>query len=421
MLRQIHLVAFLFLTSIGFSQIQEVRQITEKLCSPEFHGRGYVNKGDSIAAAFLASEFNKVEVEPLGKNYFQPFQLDVNTFPGKMMVEQKRQLLIPGRDFVVNPSSTGANTTYKLHELTASELLDLDQMRALLQKIKNDPSVDKAIVIDYTLMSADTVKLVQSLAYELATILPVIECIDTKFTWSVGREQIFYPFLQIQSGSFDKSGDLRVNIEANFVKNYQSQNVIAHIPAKKKCSKTVVFTAHYDHLGRMGRDTYFPGANDNASGTAMLITLAKYFKKNPVNYNVVFIAFAGEEAGLVGSKYFVENPLLKLKKIKFLVNLDIMGSGEEGITVVNATEFNDEFTLLQTINNEKNLLAQVKSRGPSANSDHHWFTEKGVPAFFIYTMGTNKHYHDIFDTYEELTFNEYEDITTLLIEFVKRM
>lgn len=421
MLRQIHLVAFLFLTSIGFSQIQEVRRITEKLCSPEFHGRGYVNKGDSVAAAFLASEFDKAEVQPLGKSYFQPFQLDVNTFPGEMMVEQKRKLLIPGRDFVVNPSSTGVNTTYKLHELTASELLDLEGMRALLQRIKNDPSVDKAIVIDYTLMSTDTVKLVQSLAYELATILPVIECIDTKFTWSVGREQIFYPFLQIQAGSFDKSGDLKVNIEASFVKNYQSQNVIAHIPAKKKCAKTIVFTAHYDHLGRMGRDTHFPGANDNASGTAMLITLAKYFKKNPVDYNVVFIAFAGEEAGLVGSKYFVENPLLKLKKIKFLVNLDIMGSGEEGITVVNATEFKDEFSLLQTINKEKNLLAQVKSRGPSANSDHHWFTEKGVPAFFIYTMGTNKHYHDIFDTYEELTFNEYEDITTLLIEFVKRM
>ncbi len=421
MLKFVSAFLFLIFASGGFCQIQEVRRITEELCSSEFHGRGYVNKGDSIAAVFLASEFEKIEVQPLGKSYFQPFQLDVNTFPGEMMVEQYRKMLIPGRDFVIHPSSTGAKTTYKLHELSASELLNFNQMRALLQKIKNDPSVDKAIVIDYTLMPEDTVKLVQSLAYELATLIPVIECIDTKFTWSVGREQLFYPFLQIQAGSFDKSVDLKVNIEAAFVKNYESQNVIAYIPTKKKCAKTIVFTAHYDHLGRMGTDTYFPGANDNASGTAMLITLAKYFKKNTADYNVLFIAFAGEEAGLVGSKYFVENPLLKLKKIKFLVNLDIMGSGEEGITVVNATEFEDEFKLLQTINKEKDLLTQVKSRGPSANSDHHWFTEKGVPAFFIYTMGPNKHYHDIFDTYEELTFNEYEDITSLLIEFLKRM
>jgi Zn-dependent M28 family amino/carboxypeptidase len=171
----------------------------------------------------------------------------------------------------------------------------------------------------------------------------------------------------------------------------------------------------------MGSNTYFPGANDNASGTAMLFTMAKYFKENPSDYNVMFIAFAGEEAGLLGSKYFVENPILKLKKIKFLVNLDIMGSGEDGITAVNATVFEKEFELLQCINEEKKLLTKVKRRGPSANSDHYWFTENGVPAFFIYTMGPNKHYHDIFDTYEELSFREYDDITDLLITFVRRL
>jgi aminopeptidase YwaD len=149
--------------------------------------------------------------------------------------------------------------------------------------------------------------------------------------------------------------------------------------------------------------------------------MAKYFKENPQDYNVLFIAFAGEEAGLHGSKYFVEHPLFKLKKMSFLLNLDIMGSGEEGITVVNATLFEQQFNLLKEINTEKNLLTQVKSRGPAANSDHYWFTVKGVPAFFIYTMGPNKHYHDVFDTYEELSFQEYEDITTLLVEFGKRV
>jgi len=149
--------------------------------------------------------------------------------------------------------------------------------------------------------------------------------------------------------------------------------------------------------------------------------MANYFKNNPPDFNLLFVAFAGEEAGLVGSEYFVNNPPLKLKKIKFLFNLDIMGSGEDGVTIVNATLFEKEFQLLQDINTEKSLLNQVKSRGPAANSDHYWFTEKGVPAFFMYTMGTNKHYHDIFDTYEALSFAEYNDITTLLIEFVKRL
>ena len=132
--------------------------------------------------------------------------------------------------------------------------------------------------------------------------------------------------------------------------------------------------------------------------------------------NVMFVAFAGEEAGLLGSKHFVDAPLFKLKKIKFLVNLDIMGSGEDGITAVNATLFPEQFNILENINAEKEYLTKIKKRGPAMNSDHYWFTEKGVPAFFIYTMGPNKHYHDIFDKYENLSFQEYDDITSLLIE-----
>jgi Zn-dependent M28 family amino/carboxypeptidase len=212
-----------------------------------------------------------------------------------------------------------------------------------------------------------------------------------------------------------------VHIQAELLKDYTSQNVMAYLPAKRKCAKTIVFTAHYDHLGRMGKDTYFPGGNDNASGTAMLLTMAKHFKENPSKYNILFIAFAGEEAGLLGSKYFVENTPIKLKKIRFLLNLDIMGSGEEGITAVNGTKFKDEFDMLQGINTEMQLLEKVKPRGPTQNSDHYWFYEQGVPSFFIYTMGPNKNYHDIYDTYENLSFKEYEDITKLLVTFVERL
>lgn len=413
---------FVFLIAFtGFSQIDEVRRITKKLCTPEFHGRGYVNKGDSIAAAFLVDEYKKLNVGPLNGDYLQPFQLDVNTFPGKMSVFQNGKELIPGQDFIINPSSTGGKETYELKELIASEILDLDNVRNVIRTVKSDLKASVAILIDYTLMSEDTVKLVKGIAQEIGTLLPVVEVVNSKFTWSVGREQAFYPFFEIQKNAIDKTQPISIDVDSKLVKNYQSQNVMAYIPSKKKCRKTVLFTAHYDHLGRMGENTHFPGANDNASGTAMLLTMAKYFKINPVNYNILFIAFAGEEAGLVGSHYFVENTPIKLSKIRFLFNLDIMGSGEEGVTIVNATLFEKEFQLLQKINEEKNLLAQIKSRGPAANSDHYWFTEKGVPAFFMYTMGPNKHYHDIFDEYKALSFEEYNDITTLLIEFVKRL
>ena len=414
------LLFFLFISFGTFCQLDEVKRITKELCSPEFHGRGYVNRGDSIAAHYIVNEFQKVGAQAFCDDYFQYFTMDVNTFPGEMEVKQKGVALVPGIDFSIDPNSKGISTTLYPIEIPVEKALDIDYLKKAISKAQSSFK-QHALVFSTEGVSSDTMHKIKGLIYEISTILPVIELVNTKFTWSVGQDQSRFTYLQIQDSLYQKGEPLDVSIEARLIKAYKTQNILAFVPAKSKKAPYVVFTAHYDHLGQMGGDTYFPGANDNASGTAMLITMAKYFKEHPSEYNILFIAFGGEEVGLLGSKYFVEHPLLKLKKIKFLINLDIMGSGEESITAVNATLFPEKFELLQEINKEKDLVKLIKSRGPAANSDHYWFTEKGVPAFFIYTTGPNRHYHDVFDTYEELTFSEYDDITTLLIEFVKRL
>ena len=135
----------------------------------------------------------------------------------------------------------------------------------------------------------------------------------------------------------------------------------------------------------------------------------------------MFICFAGEEAGLLGSKYFTEHPLIPLQKIRFLTNVDLVGTGVEGITVVNATEFAKEFEWLKQINAEHQLLAKINARTKAANSDHYWFTEKGVPAFFIYTLGGIKAYHDVFDKAATLPLNEYEDLLKFIVGFNKKL
>ena len=263
-------------------------------------------------------------------------------------------------------------------------------------------------------------KQLAGLTQTLAGVLPVFEWTDKKLTWSVSSEQLKYPLIQVHAGSkFSEGEQLVVHIEAKLLINYESRNVFGYLPATKKSKKTVIVSAHYDHLGRMGAATYFPGGNDNASGTATLVEMAKQLKELDRNVNYLFIAFAGEEAGLVGSKYYVEHPIITLSKTRFVLNLDIMGSGEEGITVVNATLFPKEMEALQKINVREKLLTQIKSRGPAANSDHYWFTQAGVPAFFVYTMGPNKNYHDIHDTYSNLSFQETNDLLKLLLEFVR--
>jgi Zn-dependent M28 family amino/carboxypeptidase len=183
----------------------------------------------------------------------------------------------------------------------------------------------------------------------------------------------------------------------------------------------IVFTAHYDHLGMMGDNTMFPGAHDNASGVAMALDLMKHYA-NPDNkpyYSVVFIATAAEELGILGSKYFCANPLFGLEKIKFLINLDMVSTGDEGIMVVNGAVFTEEYDKLVKINTEKSYLKAISKRGEAKNSDHWFFYRNGVKCFFIYTLGGVSEYHNIYDKPEALPYTEYNDIFKLLTDFVK--
>jgi Zn-dependent M28 family amino/carboxypeptidase len=171
----------------------------------------------------------------------------------------------------------------------------------------------------------------------------------------------------------------------------------------------------------MGNKTMFPGGNDNASGTSMLLNLMQYFS-NPANkppFTLVFISFAAEEAGLLGSEYYTEHPTKDLSKIKFLLNLDLMGTGDDGIMVVNGSVYEKEFTVLEKINAEQKLLKTIGKRGKAQNSDHYYFTEKGVPSFFLYTTGGRTAYHDIYDDGPGLPLTKFKEVFTLISTFIK--
>jgi Zn-dependent M28 family amino/carboxypeptidase len=221
------------------------------------------------------------------------------------------------------------------------------------------------------------------------------------------------------NGNDEISGRSTVDfdIEAGMA-NVRTRNVVGYIRGIQKPDSFLVVTAHYDHLGQMGEEVIFPGANDNASGVAMLLSLAKHFASSPPQYSMVFIALSAEETGLQGAGYFVSNPLIDLKKIRFLVNFDLAGTGEEGIKVVNGSVYKDNFDLLKKINDEKHYLKSVQSRGAACNSDHCIFYEQGVPCFYIYTLGGIQAYHDIYDRAETLPLTEFNDYTQLMIDFL---
>lgn len=370
---------FTFYLFAAFAQnLSFGKKIVDTLTSPYFWGRGYTNDGMKKAADFITNEFKSYGLQPIGKNYLQQFSYPVNTFPGKMEVNINGKDLIPGKDFIVAPETKGVKGSGNLDVLDSIQFINRNKM--------------------------------------------VVIKMQDKLTWSVAPEIANYSLILVDKKAMDKTpASFKVNIDNKLVNNFKAANVCAMVKGTAKPDSVIFITAHYDHLGGMGKDTYFPGANDNASGISLLLNLAQYYAKNPQKYSIGFICFAGEEAGLLGSKYFTENPLVPLKNIRFLINTDLAGTGEEGITVVNATEFPKEFAMMQAINKEGNLLTAVNARGKAANSDHYFFTEKGVPAFFFYTLGGIKAYHDVFDKAATLPLNEHEDLFKLIIKFNQKL
>ena len=410
----------------------DFKKFTETMCSPEFHGRGYVNSGDSIAAEYIAEQMNLLGIDSIQSGYFQPFQLSVNTFPDSCSIRINNKLLKPGLEYIVGPASNG---TCKDIHCERAKTFDAKHIKVLnmRQLIEEDSTAPEWInyekgtiyIIDNNVAQDSNAIYVHYLAENISKYFDVIELVNTKFTWSLSSASNDGLYIQMKKTTFDALYSEQMNIKINIhnvqIPNYIARNVIGQVKAKKKTKGTIMLTAHYDHLGRMGSETYFPGANDNASGVAMLLDLGQKLKAKPLrNYDVICVAFAAEEIGLLGSKYLSEHPLFPLNTIKFQLNLDIMGSGEAGITAVNGSEFKREFKKLSRINKRLNSVPSIKARGRAANSDHHFFTEKGIKGFFVYTRGLNQNYHDIHDTYENLSFNSFKNLSELFTVFLRR-
>lgn len=412
-----HGFTFLLLLTIDFSissaqDLNYTHRVIDTLTSPSMHGRGYVQNGDKIAANYLKGEFQKLNIQAVDDNYFQYFKFPVNTFPKDVKVAVDGTALKPGVDFIVSANSSKAKGTFDLHWLISANL------RGSLDVIK-----DKFIVVDKTRMiNKDEQKAMDLWINDPHGAKGVVVIEESKLTWSVARKKYKYPVIHILKKAIQpEAKNITLKIDEKFYKNYKTQNVAGLIKGSVKPDSFIVFTAHYDHLGMMGRDTYFPGANDNASGVSMLLNFVKYYAANKPKYSILFIAFAGEEAGLMGSEYYVKHPLVALSKIKFLINMDLLGTGDDGLMVVNGDVYKDQFALMENINTEKQYVKSLQKRGRAKNSDHYWFSENGVPCFFIYTLGGIAAYHDIYDRAETLPLTDYEDVFKLVKDFVSEL
>lgn len=419
------LVSFLSFCSNAQDDSNYIKQfIKEKaniLAGDAMMGRGYVYNGRGVAAEWLKKNFTEMGLKPVDGNsgFAQQYTFPINAFPGKMTLAIDNTTLKPGADFIIDASSAPYNASgLKLKVVDMGKINTPAQLKHTLKKLKHK----KAWLLENT----DTLcKKFKTRPEQIATLLNsgcYIIPTKNKLTWTVegyqNRATVFYVKQDLLPVNLTK---VSLDIDASLLSATQNENLIATIPGEVK-DTFIAFTGHYDHLGMMGgHSAIFPGASDNASGMSMLIYLASYFTKHPQHYSILFIAFSGEEAGLLGSEYYINHQLVPVGKIKFLTNIDIMGDASDGITVVNATEYKQQFGLMQQINDQNHYLPIIKQRGKAHNSDHWYFTEAGVPSFFIYSNGGKGYYHDIYDKPTELTLNHVAGVAQLLIDFVREL
>ena len=421
----------------GEPDLARARRTIAALASERMHGRGYVRQGEHVAAAYLRGRLRRLGLQPLAPDYTQPFTLDVNTFPGILSLTLVKGYpnvtgigafggdelrLKPGRDFIMAPASGGgqliqaprfANAKPKItfppfptNELIWPSLVYLDSLTintpselAGFMRASRQPC---AVVLRDRVAQARE-QLTRSLQQRLDSV-PATLAIVPKLTASLAANQISQMQLQVLPHPLlqpapQAAHTLELVAEAKLRRNYPTQNLAAIVRGRAQPDSFLVVSAHYDHLGTMGEGTYFPGANDNASGVALLLELAAHYAQpeNRPACSVVFLLFGAEEAGLLGSSYFVQHPLVPLANIKFLLNLDLLGTGEEGATVVNGRVHEAAFTRLTALNEAHHYLPRLTARGRAANSDHYPFSQAGVPAFFLYTRGGSPAYHDVND------------------------
>ncbi|SEA75473.1 Peptidase family M28 [Pedobacter hartonius] len=413
--------------TVTAQEVNYGRSIVRKLASPEFKGRGYVEDGAKKASVFIAAEFAKDGLTPLNSgSYFQDYHLSVNTFPGKVIVQLDQATLKTAVDYLVSASSPSVKGTFKVISISRAQLISAGSAATLAESAKGsfillDNRPEKEETPEE---SSEIKKNIQRLEYdEQLDFKGLIIYTTEKLTWTTYTYQSVRPVITVNKKDLDPKSirQINVQIDASLVADYQPRNVGGMVKGTAVPDSMIVITAHYDHLGMMGRKVYFPGANDNASGTALMMTMARYYGSHPGKYTMVFIAFSGEEIGMLGSEAFVEHPLIDLKKIRFLTNFDMAGTGEEGIRVVNGTIYRNRFDQLVQLNDRYKLLPKVDIRAESCNSDHCRFYQRGVPSFFIYTQGGIRAYHDVYDRAETLPLTVFDNYFKLMQKFFDQL
>ena len=414
-MRKVALIILVFVSSaLAAQDLDHYKSIVKELSSAKYQGRGYARDGANKAGKYLQKEFIKAGADEVS---LQPFTLDINTFPKKMKMSVDGKKLVAGEDFTVREFTPGVKGSFPLYYV--------DTLNYNADKIFSDLALPEnkgaMVVCDFWFTYKHSKDFRRLESKDGAPNAGVVYTWETplKFYKAYGEKVVDKPIIWV-GPSFPKDAkSVKVEIDNLFLDDYECFNVIAKVEGARHDS-CYVFTAHYDHLGNLGRKVFYAGANDNASGTAAIVTLAKHYAANKPPYDMYIIAFSGEDANLRGSQYYVDHPVVPLSQIKYLFNIDMIGDNNP----VQYCELSDEgmraFALLERINEREHYFKALNRGNLAANSDHYPFAVRHVPCIFLENEEGDafQYYHTPKDNWQNAVFDSYEPVFKLVTTFI---
>lgn len=397
----------------SFSQdLEYYKKQVDTLCSRTMYGRGYLKNGHRVAAKYLELEFKKLGYSVIQ----QKFGMIANTFPrAENMIINDSIVLKVGEDFIPSPVSSSLEGNFQLFTIDSTFIDSLELQQDFLSA-----DLNSTILVHHQNLSESINQLSDSLKLKMNTSPGIITLTEGPLMGSFYPAEAHKLMIDLLATSLPDSAQTISLAITNKLASLQSQNVIASPKHFNKKWPTIVITGHYDHLGGYGDSCFVSGANDNASGIAMILDMAKKYSRIYVQANFVFIAFGGEEAGLLGSSHFVEYPKIPLEEIDLVLNFDLMGAGSKGFMVENGDELHKVYNAFVETNEKLCLLPEIKKRANSANSDHYPFTQKGVDAVFIYSLGDVGGYHNVLDSKENLEYDSYTPLYKTITQTIEQ-
>ncbi|MBK7256283.1 MAG: M28 family peptidase [Ignavibacteriae bacterium] len=422
------IVTLLVFTALSASpaqlSIETAKEDIIRLCSPEFVGRGYFAEGNAKAGNYLKARFREIGLVPIAADIGQKFEIEQNVVDGLATLEVNDRKLVLGRDFLpFATTGSGSNSRrtpiYYVRGGVFAPNKGINDYAAVAS--------ERAILIfdDEVSAQVQADKSIDPRSYSRAArIANAGELRASAAIFLVKELMASTPYEKANVAVFDvllsslptPVESVRFEVEAS-MEEYDAENIIGMVKGTGETDTSIIICAHYDHLGGFADSLYFPGANDNASGVGMLLTLADYFATHPTKHSLVFIAFSGEDVGLIGSKYYSENPLKPLATTKFLLNLDMVASGNDGVMAVGGDDFPEFYAILKAAN-ESLALGPLYKRWNAPNGDHHFISQKGVKTFFLYANQGTQPYHSFQDVPATLDWKAFAHILALSKEFI---